>query len=371
MKNSLTFNISYNDLEDVTFIQCFTNAYMYLETSTDANGNVCDPDIGGWCCSCRPECKKDEAAQIRCKFFALFNTMSGNSAIRCHFDGKPTETQKLVGDTDDENHGCGSELIVDFLFGYIGYDYRKCTDTAVFKDEIIAAIDSGKPVIAKVKSGNPRFYLINGYDGDALTCLLFNAQWHRVPDSPPAYDDLDSLYIFGDKTARRYTLKDGLINIRRTMECNIRENVLNGYLTKLGGWDPFPSDDGLNKANPEERAARALRLNKTVGYIFNIVSFMGAFITDGKPHSHYLHKELWDLDIAELANSMNEQHWIIVNTGGKFGGFANRDWLTIDPSEIPGISTEICEDISKIKEADMKLLDLVNQVLEILEVLAL
>ena len=368
MKNSLDFNISYNDLENVNFIQCFATAFMYLETLTDTNGNVCNPDIGGWCSCCYPKCKKDEAAMIRCKFFALFNTMSGNSAIRGHFDGKPTETQKLVGDTDDENHGCGSDFMVDFLFGYAGYDYQKCTDADVFKDKIIAAIDSRKPVIAKVKSGNPRFYLINGYDGDALTCLLFNAQWHKGPDSSPTYDELDVLYIFGDKTTRRYTLKDGLINIRRTMECNIREHVLDGYLTKLGGWDPYPSDDGFDKANPEERAARAARLNKMMGYVFNIVSFMGAFITDHpQPHSHYLHKELWDLDISELANSMNEQHWIIVNTGGKFGGFASKDWLAVDSSELPGISTEICEDISKIKEADIMLLDLINQALELFE----
>ena len=117
-KNFLDFNVSYNDLENVNFIQCFTTAYMYLETSTDANGNVCNPDIGGWCagCGCSSMCKNDEAAKIRCKFFCLFNTMSGNSAIRCHFDGKPTEVQKLVGDTEEEDHGCGSDFMIDFFF---------------------------------------------------------------------------------------------------------------------------------------------------------------------------------------------------------------------------------------------------------------
>jgi len=296
--------------------------------------------------------------------------MSGNSAIRGHFDGKSTEAQKLVGDTAEEGHGCGSDFMVDFLFGYAGYDYRKCTDAAAFKAEIIAAINAGKPVIAKVKSGSPRFYLINGYDGDALICPDFtNKRWNFVkngwetigPDGPPTYDAIDTLYIFGDKTARRYTLKDGLQNIRRTMECNIREKVWDGYLAKLDA-------DEFIKLSPEQRKSRALRLFETVPYVFNIVSFMGAFASDRNPHNHYLHQELWvHAAFAELSNRINEQHWIILNAGHKINEFANRDWLTIDLSEIPGISTKMCEVIEKIKEADMKLLEVINQAVEIFD----
>jgi len=161
MKNALDIKTRYNCCEGLNFIQRFATAYSYLETSTDSSGKLCNPDINGHCVGAGPDCKKDEAAAIRCKFFVLFNTMTGNSAIRCHFDGKPTETQKLVGDTDEEDHGCGSDFVIDFLFGYTGYDYRKVTDASAFKDEIRAAIDAGKPVIAKVKSGNPRFYLIS------------------------------------------------------------------------------------------------------------------------------------------------------------------------------------------------------------------
>ena len=372
MKNSLDFNFSYNNLEDLTFIQRFATAYAYLETSAGAMGNARNPDIYGYCAGCRSECKKDEAAAIRCKFFFLFNTMSGNSAIRCRFDGKPTETQELVGDTGEEGHGCGSDFMIDFLFGYTGYEYRQCTDAAAFRDEVITAVNAGKPVIARVKSGNPRFYLINGYDGETLLCPAFTRYWNfetaepiepdkAAPDGPPAYNELAALYIFGGKTTRRYTLKDGLLNIRRAMERNIREHVLDGYTAKLGGWDPFPADDGFNRASPEERAARALRLHKSARYVFNIVSFFGAFATDGEPHSHYLHKELWDLDFAELSNHMNEQHWIILNAGHKFGVFTDRDWLNIDLSEIPGICTAVCEVIEEIKKADMRLLELINQ----------
>jgi len=295
--------------------------------------------------------------------------MSGNSVIRCHFDGTPIEAQKLVGDTDGEGHGCGSDFVIDFLFGYAGYDYHKCTDAAMFKKEIHAAINTGKPVIAKVKSGRPRFYLINGYDGDELTVPDFpNNQWNIGPDVPPAYDDLDVVYIFGDKTARRYTLKDGLMNIRRTMECNIREHVLDGYISKLGGWAPFPSGDGFDKASPEERKARAARLDGTTGYFFNIVSYIGAFMSDENPHYHYLHQEIWTHPaFQELADLMNEQHWIILNAGHKIGEFANRDWLNTDPVQIPSLCTEVCGLIANIKAADMKLLELVSQAIAILK----
>jgi len=382
MKNTLDIKTRYNRLEALNFIQRFATAYMHLESSADANGNIRNPDIFGYCAGCRPDCIKDDAGAdaIRCKFFFLFNTMSGNSAIRCRFDGKPTEAQILVGDTDEDGHGCGSDFMIDFLFGYAGYDYRKCTDASAFKHEIIAAIDAGKPVIAKVKSGNPRFCLINGYEEDALICPGFtNMYWDFIkngmeetgPDRPPAYGDLDVLYIYGDKTTRRYTLKDGLLNIRRTMECNIRENVLDDYITKLGGWEPFPSGDGFDKISPEERKARAIRLHETVVYIYNIVSFIGAFITDNNgntPHSHYLHREIWALPaFAELSSRMNEQHWIILNAGHYINGFRNKDWLNINPSEMPGICTGMCEVIIKIKEADARLLELINQTIELLD----
>ena len=371
MKKSLDFTFHpSNYLEEMNFIQSFASAYIFLEASENPASIFYDPDTGGMCFGCGSggelhHCKKDKTAAKRCAFFFLFNTMCGNSALRRRFNGESTEMQKLTG---ENNQTCDSEFTVDFLFGYTGYDYRKCSDATLFKGEIVAAIDAGKPVIAKVKSGAPRFYLINGYDGDELTCPDFpNNHWNIGPDVPPAYEDLDVVYIFGDKASRRYTLKDGLLNIRRTMECNIREHVLDSYLTKWG-WDSFPSDDGFDKASPEERKARAARLDDTSRYFFNIVSYIGAFMSDPAPHSHYLHQEIWvHPAFDELAASMNEQHWIILNAGHKISEFANRDWLNIDPVQIPSLCTEICGLIANIKAADIKLLDLINQAIEVVD----
>jgi hypothetical protein len=364
VKNSLDFNVSYNRLEGLNFIQRFATAYMHLESSAGK------PDIYGYCAGCRAECTKDCAGAdaIRCKFFFLFNTMCGNSALRCHFDGRLTEMQKLIGDTGTNCGDCGSDSTIDFLFGFAGYDYRKVTGG--FKAEIIAAIDAGKPVIAKVKSGRPRFYLINGYDGDALICPDFigndwNFQTNKPdetgPDGPPAYASLDALFIFGEKTARRYTLIDGLHNIRRTMECNINEHVLDGYLEQMG--------ESFIKASRKERLARTQRLKETVVYLFNIVSFMGAFVSDPNPHSHALHQEIWAIPgFAELSERLNEQHWIILNNGHKVGGFHNKAKKAVfAPWRIRGLSAKICETINEIKDADRKLLEIINQAIAILE----
>ena len=58
----------------------------------------------------------------------------------------------------------------------------------------------------------------------------------------------------------------------------------------------------------------------------------------------------------------------LVGCGHKCNGFyGSRDWLTVDPSEIPGISEEICETIAKAKTADIKLLEIIKQAIEILD----
>ncbi len=376
MKNALDFNVQYNQLEGLNFIQRFATAYTFLETEKDATGNAHNPDIAGLCVGCFPGCKKDEAAAIRCRFFFLFNTVTGNSAVRCRFDGHPTEMQRLIGDTDEEGHGCGSDFVADFLFGYAGYDYRKCTDPAMFKEAIIAAIDAGRPVIARAKTESPRFYLISGYDGDALICPEFTRMsWDfeqnklrgEGPDGPSGYDALDALYIFGGRIARRYTLRDGLENIRRALACNIRESVLNGYLAKLGGWGKYSTDDGFDAIGPEERAARALRLHETVMYIYNICSLDGAFGNDGKARGHYLHAEQWNPALIELWKNMEEPCRAILESGHKFGGFRRRDWAALDPSELPGVSAGICRAVERVMEADRKLLAIINRAIEILD----
>ena len=378
MKKSIDFNVHFNYLEGNNFIQRFASAYMFLEAKTNPEAIFYDPEIGGQCFGCgsggeKHSCKKDKAAAKRCAFFFIFNTMCGNSAIRRRFDGTPTEMQKLIGDTVDEGRGCGSDFTTDFLFGYTGYQYHKCTDTARFKDEITASINAGKPVIAKVKSGNPRFHLITGYDGGDLIIpeFIFYDFSTNPPteksEKAPAYDDLEVLYLFGEKTTRRYTLKDALNNIRRVMEYNINSGLWDEYLVKLGGCDKFPSDDGLDKAEPDERKFRAQNLAETNMYMYNFCSFGGAFGSEKLP-DHYLHKELFEPALAELWGNINDSHWAIVDAGHITGKLHREQiWLIDDPAKISGLSEEICREILKAKNADISMLGIINQAAEILE----
>ena len=94
--------------------------------------------------------------------------MKCGSSIRRRFDGSPTDMQILIGDTDEEGRGCGTDFTVDFLFSYTGYEDHPCVDAGAFKEKTVESIDAGKPVITKVKSGQPRFYLITAYRLDAL-----------------------------------------------------------------------------------------------------------------------------------------------------------------------------------------------------------
>jgi len=357
MINALDFNVHpSNYLEALGFIQSFASAYTFLEAS--ANGL----DISGHCVGCgsggdKHHCRKDELAHKRCKVFFLFNTMCGNSALRRRFDGQETEMHRLTGDTADLGKSGGSDFTVDFLFGYTGYEYRKATDN--FKAEIAASIDAGRPVIAKFKPHDYR--VVIGYDEQSLA-IPYTAEYSPALKRKRSYcyDDIDTIFVFGEKAARRYTLLDGLKNIRRVMEYNLNEGLWDEYLSKLG--------KDLLKAPPEERKARAQHLSETNMYIYNICSLCGAFCTDGKPHDHYLHKELCNPALAELWNSIDKPHLVILEAGHKTGSLKWRKiWRAANKWKIPGLSRKICEEIEKAKRADMELLDIIEQAITILE----
>ena len=383
-KNSLDFNIRYNSLEGLNFIQRFTAVYMFLE-NIDGSGDVyCHS--GSACGGCGGgNCSTFTAVNKQASYFFLFNTMTGNSALRCHFDKKQTKIQKIIGDVNLDckplyGNDCGTDFTVDFLFGYAGYNYRKCTDADAFKKEIIASINAGKPVIVKTKAGETRFYVITGYDGNALLCpdychVTYIKDKGNVladaPEEPPAYDELEAVYIIGGKTPRRYTVKDGLENIRRVMECNISEKVWDGYLEKMGGWGKFISHDGLDKASLEEIKMRMKRLADTSIYIYNFVSFCNS-ICVGIPETmrdDYLYKELFGSGLSKYWGTVKVISFFddIAGAGHKFNEiYYGRDWDMIKQTEIPGISMEVCEVIEKAKQADVKLLKIINRAIKIL-----
>jgi len=363
MKNSLDFKVPFIAWNGLNFFSCFTPVYAFIE-KIDISGienYPCPPRNNGQPCHGCGNMRKGECDQAVLNkvspYFFLFDTMTGRSSLHDRYDGVPNKMQELIGDTK-ENNRCDTDFTVDFLFGFTGYQYRKCVDMAGFKNEIIAAVDAGKPVIAEGKPGKGRngcFHVITGYDGDTLISPSHDYFYKRArPDGPPVYDELLSLYIFGDKISPRYTLKDGLENILRVKEYNINEKIWDDYLAKMGGWDAFPSDDGLDKADVEEKKVRLKRMLATIRYTMNTHCVQKAF-----QNVHIRHEEMLDPALADL--------WKKIHNAAKYMGhgperlITNINWDTIRPSTFKGISKKICEGIAAVKEADLAVIEYIKQ----------
>jgi len=266
MKNELQFKVPFTGFCSTTFISCFTAVYMFLENLAVESGYDCKRKDGLQCDDCG-NCQKQD------RYFFVFDTMCGHSSLRCRFDGEPTEMERLIceagfydGGTDDN---------IDFLFGYAGYEYRKLVTPAEFESAIAASVNAGKPVIAKVKTGEDRFRVIIGYDDGALIGPDYdNAQ--RKPEAPLTYGEIDAIYVFGGKTEPRFGVLDGLERIRRIKEYNIKENLWGGYTEKMGLY----TADSLRNADENEKKARMKRVAETMWHTFNCHNFAEVFRND-------------------------------------------------------------------------------------------
>jgi len=360
-KNVLDFKVPFlPGWGDFNFFHCFASAYVFAE-GLDISGIAdypCPPRNNGLPCHGCGNVRKGKCEHAMLNkvspYAFMFDAMSGRSSLRLRYDGEPTEMQKLVGSIG---------YIADFLFGFAGYEYRKCADGGAFRDEIAASIDAGKPVIAETKRGAGRdgcFHVITGYDGDALACPSEDYFYKRErPEGPPAYGDLAALYIFGSKTAPRYTLKDGLNNIRKAVEYTVSEKLWDGYLVKMGGWDAFPSDDGLDNADMDEKKKRMERMLYTIRFSMN-----AHFVDKAFQDIHIRHEEMRDPKLAGYwkeirANSIYIGHGI----ENKIAGI---NWDTVNPAAFRGISKAVCEGIVKNKAADLKLLEALGQAIGVL-----
>jgi hypothetical protein len=260
MKYELPFNVPFSGFTTTDFINCFAATVMVLEGRTGDDDYDCKQRNGEPCDGCG-NCRSSTAGLQEHLFF-LYDTMSGRSSLRCRWDGEPTEMQRLIGETGVDS--CGTDYTVDFLFGFAGYAYDKLMAPDAFRAAITASVDAGRPVIAKVKSGEGRFRVITGYDGDALISPDYaNAQ--RRPQGAPAYDELDALTLIGDKVQPRYTLKDGLERIVTVMTHNLDEKLWDEYMDKMGWYQP----DGLAKMDLERKQARMKRVADTMWHTFN------------------------------------------------------------------------------------------------------
>jgi hypothetical protein len=367
MKNELAFKVPFSGFCGTTFINCFASTYVFLENiATDKNDYECKQLIGQSCDSCG-NCRSGGSTPITIQesYFFLFDTMCGRSSLRCRFDGEPTEMEKMIGDMNFYEGGTDNN--VDFLFGFAGFDYRQVNDPIAFKDEIIASIGAGKPIIAKVKVGNDRFRVIIGYDGDVLICPDFtNAQ--QKPEIAPSYDEIDTLYIIGDKIEPRYKLIDGLKRIKKVMEYNINENLWGGYNEKMGLY----TSDSLSRASLDEKKARMKRVADTMWHTFNCHNFAEVFrkfrndgdasvydtIGDMKKLRAPEFIPLWDKISGPCCGYTHDLAWALI------GLEACADWM----QHAAGYFGEMVElTISQIANNDIEALNVIKQAIKILE----
>jgi hypothetical protein len=241
------FNVPFSGFAGTSFTNCFASTYMFIE-------------------------KINGSAQER--YFFFFDTICGRTALRCHYNDWNTPMQKLICESDFYDSGADNNI--DFLFGLTGYEYLKITEKSRFSDALASSINCGKPVIAKVKSGKMPYRVITGYDNDTLLCPDYgNAQ--NKPDKPPAYDEIETLYIFGEKTTQKYTIIDGLKRIRQVMRYNKNEKLWDSYMDKLGTYKGFFDVD------LSERKKRIKRTAETMWHLFSCHAFRETFcFNDGR-----------------------------------------------------------------------------------------
>ncbi len=343
MKKSISFNLPFHGYLPGYFTNNFAAIYMFLENIT-GDDSKCEKRDGKSCGDCE-ECRKSREDILE-KIYFLFDTMSGGTSLRDRYDGEPSEMKKLVGDFED--YQFGTDYTVDFLFGFAGYEYRKLSDNAGFKDAVVKSINSDIPVIAKVKKG--RFFVVTGYDEDDLISPNYNDEQQQSAEVP-AYDELDVLYIFGDRIEPRYTLKDGLERIRQVMLCTVKENLWEQTIENMG-WD------WSNKPNLEERKARMNRIAGNMWATMICHNFAEVF-------RHRRYEELCNPALTEICARIGHIYgymcslaWGLICINDKI------DWSFDEYAD--GMTRIVAMTLEKMKQVDIEVLDLINQAIEII-----
>ena len=209
-------------------------------------------------------------------------------------------------------------------------------------------------MIAKVKTGEGRFRVITGYDGDGLICPDFaNAQ--ERPEGAPTYAELDSIYTIGGKTTPRYGFIDGLKRIRRIMEYNIDAKIWDAYIGKMGWY----GEDGLKKTDIEEKKARMKRVAETMWHTFNSHNFAEVF-------RQGLHAALKDTGFDESRKKIGACYGYTHDLACALIGLGDQldwsnDWFACGFGEMIELT------IGRIKQNDREARDVVQSMIEVLE----
>lgn len=345
MKKELVFKYPFWQWGGLGFNNCYAAVQMYLQGTND-DGIICSAKDGNGCNNCS-NCSE--------KLVNLFETIAGQSIARQSWSGKKTiiqtELEKEFGNSSNV-----SDKLVDFIIGFTGYDYKKITEE--FQERITASIDSGRPVIAKLKNDDWKsdlakgYRIITGYDGDEL----FGPDYRPAAElkKHPEYQEIECLYIFGEKIQQNYTFLDVLKFMERVMGSDFSEGIWYDFAQKFDY-----EGEKLWEVDVSEMKNRFKRLADVTGWVTCMSHSLQTAFGDKK-----MLKTL-GMDTEHLDNLLNVigyQTHILHNRGYQLG--ALRDSVNVfqmnDTDKWPwdkhGLITSAAQILDSINECDMKIL---------------
>jgi len=363
MKKSLDYNVQFSNLWCQSFPNCFAGVYVYLEKLNGDMPKKCG-DSERMCFGCACTTNPDPQSA----YFVVFDTLCGRSALHLRFDEKPTEMTAMIGDGDGTggwSGTCGTDYTVDFLFGLTGYEYQKITDANLYKNAITASIAAGKPAIAELLTDGGTFRAVTGYDADAFVSSFYytdqskNTQEKQVKTF--LCDEIKILYILGDKTAPRYTLKDGLKRIKRVFENCFDEKIWDGGIAEINKMIVNPKDDEFGKTNPDDLKAFRNRVTKAITNQFNSHTFDVAFYHVTKIYDADRYPEL--LNLWEKLDACQMRIGNYAHAAGHFNGI-NVSGIGLFRT---GFGKMLISAIEDIKNIHLEMLDIIDRAIKIIE----
>ena len=254
MKNKLDFKSAFFQWGGLGFYNCYAAVYWYLQ-GMNANIN-CGAKQGKGCDNCG-NCSES----LNC----LFETIGGQWTSRQSWSGEKTNLQKEIDNSlgDQSN---ASDKLIDFIIGFTGFAYKKVGDN--FKENIVTSIDKCRPVIAKLKIDTlstdlaKGYRIIIGYDEDTL----IEPNYKPAADLKDAvtYDEIECLYVLGEKITPKYTFHDLLHVIENAMDSDFNEGIWYDFLHKFDY-----EGEKLWEVSDDEIVSRFKRLRHVSGWIPN------------------------------------------------------------------------------------------------------
>lgn len=335
----LNFTLPFAGYDQLSFINSFASVYMYLENIAYDDDYVCPQKATGHCNGCG-NCKRS-SGRIQEDLYFLFDTLSGRSSLRPAFEGEAPDL------------GSSSETI-QFCMGFAGYDFIKVTER--FRETLAAEIDAGRPVISLMKDARfGRTRVLIGYDGDQII-MADPKGAQQAPKAAPVYEDIDCMYAVAGTGRAKYSLADGLRNIRRVMSENRDKQIWDDCISRFRYWDNKLPDMPF-----EHLRAMFKRICDLAWYNFNCHNFAETFrhrVID-ELRNPQLDGACRQIDVSY--DGAHTRNWQLI------GLYECRDWSKRRYHELEwGMCECVVQCLQALKQYDAEVLSAVDDMLAVL-----